>query len=152
MPVHDSASIEPVSRLRLHTVQAFRTLARDYLASLPDDERERFIDSILWRQGEPKRWLLLLRHMDEYTGFVHMKIDDKRPGWGFILEFYVAPHFRSMGVGRRLFELIVPILRDHGADRVYLLADSTSQPFWRKLGFSETGELEEGQAVMARPI
>ncbi|MEM1551683.1 MAG: GNAT family N-acetyltransferase [Candidatus Bathyarchaeia archaeon] len=73
-------------------VSIFRRLARDYLKNLPHEDRERFIESILSKQGEADRWLLLLKDENEPAGFAHFKIDkDERLGWGFILEFYISP-------------------------------------------------------------
>jgi len=50
------------------TVSVFLSLGRDYLSGLPLDERERFLQSILARQKEPDRWLLLLKRKGEYLG------------------------------------------------------------------------------------
>jgi GNAT superfamily N-acetyltransferase len=133
------------------TLSAFLNLGRDYLSDLPLDERERFLQSILTRQGKPDRWLLLLRYGNEYIGFVHMKIDrDERPGWGFILEFYIVPNKRKLGWGRRLFKLIAKILQERGVKNIWLLTNRDAQQFWFKLGFRGTGEIdsETGQKVM----
>lgn len=127
-------------------LSAFLNLGRDYLSDLPFDERERFLQSILARQGEPDRWLLLLKYGNEYVGFVHMKIDrDERPGWGFILEFYVVPNKRKLGWGRRSFNLVAKILQGRGVKNIWLLTSPTAEPFWYSLGFRETG-----QKIMAR--
>jgi uncharacterized protein HemY len=63
------------------TVAAFLTLGRDYLKELSRKEAERFFQSILKRQREPKRWLVLLKRKNEWSGFTHVKIDEnERPG------------------------------------------------------------------------
>ena len=137
------------------TVSTFFNLGRDYLSGMPQDERERFLQSIFARQGEPDRWLLLLRHENHHIGFVHMKIDkDERPGWGFILEFYIIPNKRRLSWGRRLFNLIVEILRIRGVKNIWLLTDPVGEPFWRSIGFKETGEIdrETSQKIMAISI
>ena len=132
------------------TVSTFLSLARDHFSDLPPNEREKFMQSILARQGEPDRWLLLLEYRDEYIGFVHMKInDDERPGWGFILEFYIVPNKRRLGWGRRLFNLIVKILQARDVDHIWLWSDPDAEPFWYSLGFRETGEIKNGLKVMA---
>lgn len=137
------------------TVSAFLNLGRDYLSGLPPDERERFLQSILARQGEPDRWLLLLRYLDEYIGLVHMKIDwDERPGWGFILEFYIVPYRRRQGLGRKLFDLVVKIFQARGVKDIWLLTDPAAEQFWRSIGFREIGEIDEetSQKVMVISI
>ena len=141
----------PVTRDDPDVISVFLNLCRDYLSDLPRDERERFLQSILARQGEPDRWLLLLRSGDEYIGFVHMKIDkDERPGWGFILEFYIVPNRRRFGRGRKLFNLSAKILQDRGINHVWLMTNQAAEPFWHSLGFIETNEVdkETGQKIM----
>lgn len=102
----------PVTNDNQNTLSAFLNLGRDYLSDLPSDERERFLQSILAHQSEPDRWLLLLKYGNECLGFVHMKIyRNERLGWGLILEFYNVPNKRRLGWGRRLFNLIVEILK-----------------------------------------
>ena len=85
---------------------------------------------MLARQGEPKRWLLLFNHEGRHLGFVHVKIDeDERPSLGFILEFYVVPDKRGSGWGRKLFNLVAEILRNQGAEHIWLLAFGPSSSF-----------------------
>lgn len=138
-----------------NTISTFLRLGRDYLKDLPFEERERFLNSILARQGEPNRWLPLLKHQNEYVGFTHVKIDkNERPGWGFILEFYIVPTKRKMGLGRALFNLIADMLQSQGVKDIWLLADSKAEPFWRSLGFRLTGEVdkETGQNILAKSL
>lgn len=144
-----------VTRNNRNLVSAFLTLGRDYLKNLPSEEQKRFLQSILARQGEPDRWLLLLKYKNEYVGFTHVKIDkDERIGWGFILEFYIIPTKRKLGLGRTFFNLITGMLQARSVKDVWLLADSSSEPFWRALGFRQTGEVdkETGQNVMAKSL
>jgi ribosomal protein S18 acetylase RimI-like enzyme len=151
----EQTELIPVTSDNPDTLPAFWNLGRDYVSDLPPNERERFLQSILARQGEPNRWLLLLRYSNEYIGLVHMKIDmDERPGWGFILEFYIIPNKRGQGWGRRLFNLVMKILGDEGVKRIRLLTNTTAQQFWRSLGFTETSEKdrETGQKIMVISI
>jgi N-acetylglutamate synthase-like GNAT family acetyltransferase len=137
------------------TVSAFLSLGRDYLKELPLEEREKFLQSILARQEEPDRWLLLLKYENKYVGFAHVKIDkDERIGWGFILEFYIKPTKRKMGLGRAFFNLISGMLQAKGVKAIWLLADSTSEPFWCTLKFKLTGEVDEetGQNIMIKSL
>jgi GNAT superfamily N-acetyltransferase len=136
-------------------VSAFLSLGRDYLKNMAREEQERFLQSILLRQGEPDRWLLLLKHKNENLGFAHVKIDkDERIGWGFILEFYIVPTRRRMGLGRTFFKFITEMLEAKSVKDVWLLADSSSELFWRSLGFKQTGEIDEetGQNIMIKSL
>jgi N-acetylglutamate synthase-like GNAT family acetyltransferase len=133
-----------VIKNNLSTVSAFLNLGRDYLKELPIEEREKFLQSILARQGEPNRWLLLLKYENKYAGFAHIKIDkNERIGWGVILEFYIMPTKRRMGLGRTFFNLVSGMLQAKGVKAIWLLADSTSEPFWRTLEFKLTGEVDK---------
>jgi GNAT superfamily N-acetyltransferase len=151
------AEVVSVAKNRQDIVSAFLKLGREYLKEfgMPNEERERFLQSILERQGETDRWLLLLKHKNKYVGFTHVKIDkDQRIGWGFILEFYIIPTKRRLGLGRWLFNAVANLLRKRGVEDVWLLADSSSELFWRALGFRATGEVdkETGQNVMRRSL
>ena len=68
----------PVTSSCPRTVSAFLDLGRAYsseLDSTPDAVNESFLQSILRRQEEPDRWLLLLKSDENYIGFVHANID-----------------------------------------------------------------------------
>jgi len=153
--LEENAELISVTNKNADILSTFLNLGGDYLSDLPTEERERFLQSIVARQGEPDRWLLLLRYGNEHIGFVHMKIDrDERPGWGFILEFYIVPNKRKLGWGRRLFNLIVKILKARGAKDIWLLTTPAVEQFWCSLGFKETGEVdrETGQKIMVTSI
>lgn len=83
------------------------------------------------------------------AGFVCFQVDSeqsdwcKRPGWGLIREFRVAPEFRRRGYGRLLAEYAEQKLREK-TDRLYLTAhDEDALRFWTACGFTATGERNE---------
>lgn len=136
-------------------IPIFLKLGRNYMQHIQNDKRERFLQSMIDRQEEPDRWLLLLKVRDEYIGFVHMKIDkDEQPGWGFILEFYIVPTKRRLGWGRKMFTRCLEILQARDVKDMWLLTNPFAEPFWRKLGFRVTGERdrETGQKIMIMSI
>jgi len=144
----------PVAKKDANKISIFLRLGRDYFKDLTFEEREKFLQSILARQGELDRWLFLLKHKNEYVGFAHVKIDkDERPGWGFILEFYIVPAKRKMGMGRRFYNLIEDMLKSRGVKNIWLLA-TMAIPFWRSLGFKLTGEIdkETGQNILMKSL
>lgn len=63
----------------------------------------------------------------------------KRPGWGFIREFYIAPEFRRRNAGRRLADDTEQRLRNMGCTQLYLTSD-TAVPFWERCGYTNTNE------------
>ncbi len=64
----------------------------------------------------------------------------KRPGWGFIREFYVLPACRKQGTGKKLSEHTEQELRSMGAGQLYLTATDAA-PFWQKCGWMLTEAL-----------
>ena len=64
----------------------------------------------------------------------------KRPGWGFIREFYVVPGYRKSAIGRYLAEHTEEELRNMGTDRLYLTSTGAI-PFWQKCGWKLTEEI-----------
>lgn len=74
----------------------------------------------------------------------------KRPGWGFIREFYVIPEFRKHGTGRMLAQSTEQALREMGAGRLYLTT-TTAAPFWRRCGWMLTGtRCSNGQLILEK--
>ena len=137
------------------SINVFLNLGRDYLSNLSFEKREKFLRSILARLKEPDRWLFLLMYRDKYVGFIHAKIDkDERPGWGFILELYVVPEKRGMGLGRILYKHVEQMLRSRSVKNVWLLTTNKIVPFWRKLGFklSKERDKETGQLIMTKSL
>jgi len=80
------------------------------------------------------------------TGFSVYQLDTpesdwcKRPGWGFIREFYIAPACRNQGAGKALAGQTERELRSMGAEHLYLTSTEAA-PFWRKCGWQLTEEL-----------
>lgn len=64
----------------------------------------------------------------------------KRPGWGFIREFYIAPNSRGKGFGRSLVHHTEQQLRLLGASQLYLTSDN-AVPFWEKCNWQKSGEV-----------
>lgn len=64
----------------------------------------------------------------------------KRPGWGFIREFYIAPEYRLCGYGRQLACYSEAHLRSLGAAQLYLTADDAVE-FWQHCGYQNSREI-----------
>lgn len=109
---------------------------------------DRWIKSIISHQEE-KGWYLEYCLINERKiGFLYGKIDKtehcgyKKPGYGYIMEFYITPEFRLKGYGKEMFRRIEQLFSEDGAKRMYLTSDPVSgKPFWEKVGFIATGEV-----------
>lgn len=107
-----------------------------------------------WRQGIVNITISLAD--DDPIAFAIWQVDgplsdwNKRPGWGFIREFYVDSHLRGQGVGAALLEEVLRRIFKK-ANHVYLTADESATGFWQACGFAETGEWEgNGNRIMER--
>ena len=90
------------------------------------------------------------------VGFSVFQIDSpesdwcKRPGWGFIREFYVIPAYRKQGTGAALAAHTEQALRAMGASQLYLTA-TEAVPFWQRCGWHLTEELcSNGQYILEK--
>ncbi|MBE5922387.1 MAG: GNAT family N-acetyltransferase [Lachnospiraceae bacterium] len=57
------------------------------------------------------------------------------PGYGYIMEFYVAPQWRQKNIGKSCVEEIVKKLKTMGCPKIYLTSVEESEKFWKKTGF-----------------
>lgn len=97
--------------------------------------------------------MALFERGSEIAGFSFFKIDRKeRPGWGYVMEFYIVPARRNEGLGRSCLELVLACMRAGGAPTVWLAADPGAEAFWAACGFRETGELERDQKIMTTSV
>jgi GNAT superfamily N-acetyltransferase len=123
-----------------------RETASDY----PLQIHEKFLNSILNKQSENNRWLILLKVDTVSVGFVHAKIDkDEKVDWGYIMEFYINPSYRRNGLGTYLYNFIKQKFISCEIKNIWLAADKTTgEPFWFSIGFMDTGELENEHKVL----
>jgi GNAT superfamily N-acetyltransferase len=90
------------------------------------------------------------------AGFTVYQIDTiesdwcKRPGWGFIREFYVIPACRNQGIGKNLAEHTARQLRNWGAEHLYLTSTEAAS-FWQACGWRLTEEVcSNGQYILEK--
>jgi len=108
---------------------------------------EKWIQSILKLQGPSDRHLELCWMGDIPVGFLYGKVDHKehrgfvKPGYGYVMEFYVVPDWRRRGIGTQMFRHLERSFAADGAERMYLTTDTECGiPFWKHLGFVQTNE------------
>ena len=109
--------------------------------------QEKWVASIITMQGPPDRHLELCYEEEDLIGFLYGKIDHPdhkgyiKPGYGYIMEFYVRPPCRRKGHGRAMFDRLERLFRTDGAGMMYLTPDPvTGKQFWETMGFANTGE------------
>lgn len=93
-----------------------------------------------WEKGIIRIDLCLAE--DNAFGFAIYQIDApesdwcKRPGWGFIREFYIRPENRRKGFGHAMAAHVAAALKDMGTAQVYLTSDN-AMAFWQRCGFTD---------------
>ena len=108
---------------------------------------KKFIASIVAMLEDKDRFVELC-YLDEHLiGFAYGKIDREehrgyvRPGWGYVMEFYVKPEYRRKGYGKEIYKHLENIFKSNGVSNVWLTADPiTGEPFWSTVGFTNSGE------------
>lgn len=100
---------------------------------------------------EPKAWFRAVYAGETPVGFV-MLHDDSEAGEHFLWRFMIAAEHQGKGYGRRALDLVVAHLRSRPGARVlgssYVPGDDGPGAFYRRYGFVETGEVDEGELVI----
>ena len=88
-------------------------------------------------------------HQDEPIGIANFAVDLGtiygliESGYGTVMEFYIKPGFRREGFGKEFLDHIENVLRNDGAENMYICPDSvTGEPFWEAMGFVDTGKID----------
>ena len=137
--------------------QLFSTIFMEYIAQLRQTDSDlhksdefvaKWMNSIIQMQGPQDRHLELCFNGDQLVGFIYGKVDHEdhkgfiKPGFGYIMEFFVRPQFRRQGYGRAMFHKLEILFASDGASRIYLNADPVNGvPFWTAMGFTATKEI-----------
>lgn len=133
----------------------FESLMYPYIAEtnehstrpLPQAFQQKWIYSMIAIQGAVDRHLELCYADEMPIGFLYGKIDHEdhkgfvKPGFGYVMEFYVKPDYRRKGYGKAMFHRLEQLFKTDGATMMYLTADPiTGKPFWEAMGFLNTYE------------
>ena len=120
----------------------------DLNSDIPEEiVRGKLMDLITGQLQDGTYHLAIALEAEGPMGFSIYQIDTpgsdwcKRPGWGFIREFYIKKEYRKQGFGRTLAEFTEAELRSLGAERLYLTADPAVIPFWESCGWKNTPEI-----------
>lgn len=109
----------------------------------------------------PEAWYRAIHVDDEPAGFVMLYDEALRPDpppsprlglWRFMVD----QRFQHQGVGRQALELVIRHVESAGMPRVlelsYVPGPGNPQGFYRKLGFTDTGRIDDGELVMELPL
>lgn len=87
------------------------------------------------------------------VGFVMLSTRDRRY---YLWRYMIDERYQGRGYGRRAMELVIDLVAGlPGATELklsYVKAPGGPGPFYRSLGFRETGEIHDGEHIMTRPL
>jgi len=106
--------------------------------------------SIAEAHFEPRAWFRAIAADDEVVGFA-MVYRDAAAGQFYVWRFMIDARHQGRGYGRRAMELLLDEARSDGVEVASLSVvpgDGSAVDFYRRLGFEETGDVDEGEIVM----
>ncbi len=113
----------------------------------PETTLKKFIASIVSMSEDKDRFVEFCYLGEDLIGFAYGKIDREehrgyvRPGWGYVMEFYVKSEYRRNGYGKEMYSHLENIFKSHGVNNIWLTADPvTGEPFWSAVDFTNSGE------------
>ena len=142
----------PELEVTLRTITSETVRAVTALAVAP--EQEAYVApnavSIAEAHFEPKAWFRAIAAGDELVGFVLVYRDPEEQEF-YVWRLMVDARHQGRGYGRRAMELLLEEARADGASAVTLSVvpgDASALGFYRRIGFGETGEVDDGEVVM----
>jgi diamine N-acetyltransferase len=96
-------------------------------------------------------WFRAIYADDEPVGFVMLYVDENKPEY-FLWRLMVDKDHQGKGYGSKAMEMVIEHVKTlPGAVELltsYVPGDGNPSPFYYKLGFVETGEIEDGEKVL----
>jgi diamine N-acetyltransferase len=96
-------------------------------------------------------WFRAIYAGDTPVGFAMLDDQPDKPEY-FLWRFMIDARYQGMSFGRRALELLVAHVRTRPNATEFLTSvqpgDGGPQPFYEKLGFELTGEIDDGEAVL----
>ena len=107
--------------------------------------------SIAQAHFEPLAWFRAIYADETVVGFVMMFEDPEKPTY-YLWRFMIGESYQGQGYGREALKLLIERVKRLPKAKEMLLsyvpAQGGPQPFYQKLGFIDTGEMEEDEMVM----
>lgn len=145
-PARDS-----VVTLREITAETVRTICN---LSVREDQRS-FVApnavSIAQAHFAPEAWFRAIYAGDTPVGFAMISDKPEVPEY-FLWRFMIDQRWQHLGYGRRAIDLLVTHVRTRpGATAFFTSAvpgEGSPQPFYEKIGFAPTGQIDDGEVVL----
>ena len=143
-------STTPSVSLRELTQDTVRT----YCALKIAESQNRFVApiavSIAQAYFHPEAWFRGIVAGDEPVGFVMLSVKPEVPEYA-VWRLSIDERHQRRGYGAAAMRLVIEQCRAWGAREVilsYVPGEGEPEPFYRKLGFTPTGAVDDGEIVM----
>ena len=107
--------------------------------------------SIAQAYFEPKAWFRAIYADETPVGFVMLFDDPEKPEY-FLWRYMIDARYQRLGFGRQALLLFIDHVRTRpGATELftsYVPGEGSPGPFYIRLGFEETGEVDDGENVV----
>ena len=133
-----------------------RETLRPFLRMKVAESQERMVAnnavSIAQAHFEPKAWFRGIYADETPVGFIMLYDDPEEPVY-FLWRLMVAAEFQGMGYGRKAIAQLVEYVKNR-PNATELKVSHVPElpgnpgPFYQKLGFEYTGEVDDGELVM----
>jgi diamine N-acetyltransferase len=99
-----------------------------------------------------KAWFRGVYAGEEAVGFAMLEIDTKKPEY-YLWRFMIDERFQNKGYGYQAMKLLIEQVKNLPQANEFLLSyvpgEGNPKEFYEKLGFEETGEIEDGELIMS---
>ena len=145
-------AVEDAVSLRTITAETMGAICRLEVSDEQDAYVAPNLVSIAQAYFEPRAWLRGVYAGETPVGFVMLREDPERCRY-YLWRFMIDARQQGKGYGRAALKLVVEHVRQMpNATELwlsYVEGDASPRDFYRSHGFSETGELKDGEVVMS---
>jgi len=100
-------------------------------------------------------WFRAIYAGEAPVGFVMLHDEPSAPKY-YLWRFMIDHRYQHLGYGARALEQVIDYVRLRPGAHEFLTSvvpgEGTPGPFYEKLGFAYTGEMDEGERVMRKPL
>jgi diamine N-acetyltransferase len=123
------------------------------------DDQKKFVApnavSIAQAYFSDHAWFRAIYADDTIIGFLMLEDQPEKPEY-YLWRFMIDARWQGMGFGRQAIKLLIDHVRTRPNAKELLTsvlqAPGGPQGFYEKMGFTCTGEYEEGEAMMSLPL
>lgn len=119
----------------------------------PDQEKFVATNAISLAQAhfEDNAWYRGIYADEKAVGFAMLEINTRKPEY-YLWRYMIDANEQAKGYGREALKLIIEHVKTLPGAKEFLLSyvpgEGTPAAFYSKLGFEETGEIEDGEIIM----